>query len=208
MRARYREDMTLDDLPVEDGWDSILRHWIDTATAAEVAEPNAMVLATVDELGIPDARTVLCKDVGPDGVVFYTNYDSRKGVQLAAAPFAAVTFTWAVMARQVRLRGPVSRIDAATTLEYWSGRPRGSQLGAWASRQSRPIDSRADLERSLAAVTEQFADVADIPVPPTWGGYLVAPREVEFWQGRDNRLHDRLQLTLTDGEWTALRLQP
>jgi pyridoxamine 5'-phosphate oxidase len=179
-----------------DGWLALLRKWIGDAERAGVAEPNAMVLATVDTQGKPVSRAVLCKSVDEAGVTFFTNYDSAKAAELAATPFASLTFPWFALGRQVHIRGPVSKVSAAVTAEYWSQRPRGSQLGAWASQQSRPIESRAALLQRLAEVTERFADAAQVPVPPNWGGYLVAPDVVEFWQGRENRVHNRVRVTL------------
>ena len=150
---------------------------------------------------------------GRDGITFFTNYDSAKGIELAANPYASATFPWFALGRQVHVRGPVSKVTAEVTADYWSKRPRGSQLGAWASAQSRPIGSRADLLAQLAKVTERFAgpDQAgaaeagpEVPVPPNWGGYLLGPEVVEFWQGREDRLHNRIKLT-GDG---VERLQP
>ncbi len=175
-----------------DGWLELLHRWIHEAEEAGIAEPNAMVLATVDA-GRPVTRTVLCKSVDEDGVSFYTNYDSAKGGELAATPYASVTFPWYALGRQVHVRGAVAKVSAAETAEYWARRPRGSQLGAWASEQSRPIGSRAELLDQLAAVTERFAD-GDVPVPPHWGGYRMTPEVVEFWQGRENRIHNRLRV--------------
>ncbi|TXI42728.1 MAG: pyridoxamine 5'-phosphate oxidase [Mycobacterium sp.] len=176
-----------------EGWLALLHRWIHEAEEAGIAEPNAMVLATVDA-GRPVTRTVLCKSVDEDGVTFYTNYDSAKGGELAATPYASVTFPWYALGRQVHVRGAVAKVSAAETAEYWARRPRGSQLGAWASEQSRPIGSRAELLDQLAAVTERFAD-GDVPVPPHWGGYRMTPEVVEFWQGRENRIHNRLRVT-------------
>jgi pyridoxamine 5'-phosphate oxidase len=186
------------------GWVSLLHRWIDDAVAVGLAEPNAMVLATV-AAGRPVSRTVLCKSVDESGVTFYTNYDSAKGVDLAATPYASVTFPWYALGRQVHVRGEVSKVSPEETAEYWSKRPRGSQLGAWASHQSAPIGSRADLLTQLADVTERFAET-DVPVPPHWGGYRISPDVVEFWQGRENRLHNRIRLTPADG--AIVRLQP
>jgi pyridoxamine 5'-phosphate oxidase len=157
------------------GWLALLRRWIDDAENAGIAEPNAMVLATVDAAGRPVSRSVLCKSVDETGVTFFTNYDSAKGDELAATPYASVTFPWYALGRQVHVRGPVSKVSADATADYWSKRPRGSQLGAWASEQSRPIESRAALMDQLAQVTARFADLDQVPVPPNWGGYLVAP---------------------------------
>ncbi|WP_210419587.1 pyridoxamine 5'-phosphate oxidase [Mycobacterium sp. ELW1] len=177
-----------------DGWLALLHRWIADAEAAGIAEPNAMVLATVDA-GRPVSRTVLCKSVDETGITFYTNYDSAKGDELAATPYAAVTFPWYALGRQVHIRGAVTKVSAQETEEYWSKRPRGSQLGAWASAQSRPIGSRAELLAQLAEVTERFAADERVPVPPHWGGYRIAPEVVEFWQGRENRVHNRIRVT-------------
>ncbi|BBY70588.1 MULTISPECIES: pyridoxamine 5'-phosphate oxidase [Mycobacterium] len=178
-----------------DGWVSLLRKWIDDAERSGVAEPNAMVLATVTADGRPASRSVLCKGVDETGITFFTNYDSAKGGDLAATPYAAVTFPWYQLGRQVHVRGPVSKVTAEATQEYWSKRPRGSQLGAWASHQSQPIASRAALLGQLEEVTARFADREQVPVPPGWGGYLIAPEVVEFWQGRENRLHNRIRVS-------------
>lgn len=188
---------------LDGGWVSLLRNWINDAERSGVAEPNAMVLATVTD-GRPASRSVLCKSVDESGITFFTNYDSAKGAELAATPYASVTFPWYQLGRQVHLRGPVSKVTPEATEDYWSKRPRGSQLGAWASHQSRPIASRAALLDQLAEVTARFADQAQIPVPPGWGGYLLAPESIEFWQGRENRLHNRIRVTGGHVE----RLQP
>ncbi|GAB3243250.1 pyridoxamine 5'-phosphate oxidase [Mycolicibacterium hippocampi] len=176
------------------GWVALLSTWMSEAEQAGVAEPNAMVVGTVDAGGRPVTRTVLCKSVDETGISFYTNYDSDKGEQLAANPYASATFPWYQLGRQVHVRGPVTKVSPEATAAYWANRPRGSQLGAWASLQSRPIASRAALLRQLAEVTERFADVDDVPVPPHWGGYLIAPEAVEFWQGRENRVHNRIRV--------------
>src|SRR6202158_2508185 len=179
---------------LDDGWVVLLRKWIDDAERAEVAEPNAMVLATVAD-GRPMSRAVLCKSVDETGITFFTNYDSAKGEELAAAPYASATFPWFLLGRQVHVRGPVTKVSAAATADYWSKRPRGSQLGAWASHQSKPIASRAALLEQLAAVTERFADLDEVPVPPNWGGYLIAPEVAQFWQGREKRVHNRMRVS-------------
>ncbi|OBI16426.1 pyridoxamine 5'-phosphate oxidase [Mycobacterium sp. E2327] len=176
-----------------DGWLALFRKWIEDAERAGVAEPNAFVLATVAE-GRPVSRSVLCKSADETGITFFTNYDSAKGVELAATPYASATFPWYLLGRQVHIRGPVSRVDAQVTQDYWAQRPRGSQLGAWASHQSRPIASRAALLEQLDEVTQRFADSERVPVPPNWGGYLLAPEVVEFWQGRENRVHNRIRV--------------
>ncbi|MBX9982429.1 MAG: pyridoxamine 5'-phosphate oxidase [Mycobacterium sp.] len=186
-----------------DGWLALFNKWIGDAAAAGIAEPNAMVVATVDD-GRPVSRSVLCKSADETGISFYTNYDSAKGLDLAATPYASATFPWYLLGRQIHIRGAVSKVDPQDTEDYWSKRPRGSQIGAWASRQSQPIASRAALLDQLAEVTARFADTEQIPVPPNWGGYLIAPEVVEFWQGRENRLHNRIRVI--DGR--IERLQP
>jgi len=200
MRAEYGsvEKDGSPDLDVDwlaDGWVVLLRKWIDDAERAGLAEPNAMVLATVDAQGRPMSRSVLCKSVDETGITFFTHYDSAKGVELAANPYASATFPWFALGRQVHVRGPVSKVTAEVTADYWSKRPRGSQLGAWASAQSQPIGSRPELLAQLAKVTERFAGLDEIPVPPNWGGYLLGPEVVEFWQGREDRLHNRIKFS-------------
>ncbi len=186
------------------GWVALLRKWLADAQSAGVAEPNAMVIGTVDGAGRPVTRSVLCKSVDDTGITFFTNYNSAKGRDLAATPYASATFPWYLLGRQVHVRGPVTKVSAEVTADYWRHRPRGSQLGAWASNQSQPIASRAALLSQLADVTERFADVDEVPVPTHWGGYLIAPEVVEFWQGRENRVHNRIRLA----EGRVERLQP
>lgn len=189
-----------------DGWLALLHNWIDDAEQGGLAEPNAMVLATVED-GRPVTRTVLCKSADDDGITFYTNYDSAKGADLAQTPYASVTFPWYALGRQVHIRGAVSKVAPEETAAYWTRRPRGSQLGAWASDQSRPIGSRADLMAQLAQVTERFAGEDEVPVPPHWGGYRIAAEVIEFWQGRENRIHNRIRVT-TGNPDRVERLQP
>lgn len=206
----------LDETWLAEGWEPLLRNWIEHATSAGVTDPNAMVLSTVeitDSGPHPSSRTVLCKGLSPEGVTFYTNYESLKGRQLTRTPYASATFVWQSLGRQVTVRGPVRRVPAEAIEVYWQSRPRGSRLGAWASEQSRPIASRAELDRQLDAVTERFADVEDIPVPPFWGGFQIQPETVEFWQGRRSRMHNRVRVTVEAGntEVAAMkveRLQP
>lgn len=188
---------------LDDGWVALLRSWINDAERSGVAEPNAMVLATVAD-GRPASRSVLCKSVDETGITFFTNYDSAKGLELAVTPYASATFPWYQLGRQVHIRGPVSKVTPQATEDYWSNRPRGSQLGAWASHQSHPIASRVALLDQLAEVTARFAEYEQVPVPPNWGGYLIAPELVEFWQGRENRLHNRILFSGARVE----RLQP
>jgi len=187
-----------------DGWVALLRKWLADAENAGVAEPNAVVVGTVDAQGRPVTRSVLCKSVDETGISFYTNYDSAKGEQIASTPYASATFPWFLLGRQVHVRGPVTKVSAEATENYWRHRPRGSQLGAWASAQSHPIASRKALLEQLADVTKCFADLDEVPVPPNWGGYLIAPEVVEFWQGRENRVHNRIRVA--DGR--TERLQP
>lgn len=198
MRVEYTAEKDhCGDLDVQwlaDGWLALLRTWIRDAERAGVAEPNAMVLATVAD-GRPVTRSVLCKNVDEAGVSFFTHYNSAKGAQLAATPYASATFPWYQLGRQVHIRGPVSKVSPQAAADYWSKRPRGSQLGAWASAQSQPIASREALLERLAEVTGRFADAERVPVPPNWGGYLIAPEVVEFWQGREDRLHNRVRVT-------------
>lgn len=186
--------------------------WLADAVAENVTEPNAMVLATVSADGSPASRNVLAKQVDRSGVTFYTNYGSAKSADLAANPRASATFSWLPLHRQLHVRGPVERVDAATTLAYWQTRPRGSQLGAWASPQSTIVADRAALDALQAAVEQRFGGLdgdAEIPVPPHWGGWRIAPHTVEFWQGRSARLHDRLRYRADTGDrWIVERLAP
>jgi pyridoxamine 5'-phosphate oxidase len=187
-----------------DGWVALLRKWLADAEDGGIVEPNAMVVGTVDGRGRPVTRSVLCKSVDDAGISFFTNYDSAKGEELAGVPYASATFPWFRLGRQVHVRGPVTKVSAEVTADYWRHRPRGSQLGAWASYQSHPIASREALLDQLAGVTERFADLEEVPVPPNWGGYLIAPEVVEFWQGRENRVHNRIRII----EGRIERLQP
>ena len=188
-----------------DGWVALLRKWLADAENGGIAEPNAMVVGTVDGKGRPVTRSVLCKSVDDTGITFFTNYDSAKGEELSSVPYASATFPWFRLGRQVHVRGPVTKVSAEmVTADYWRHRPRGSQLGAWASYQSHPIASRAALLDQLAGVTQRFADLDEVPVPPNWGGYLISPDIVEFWQGRENRVHNRIRVT----EGRIERLQP
>jgi pyridoxamine 5'-phosphate oxidase len=192
-RAERDDSSDLDVDWLDDGWLALLRKWLRDAEDAGVAEPNAMVLATV-ESGKPVSRSVLCKGIDESGIAFFTHYDSAKGDELAATPYASATFPWYLLGRQFHIRGLVTKVDLQANQDYWSKRPRGSQLGAWASQQSRPIASRAALLDQLAEMSARFADFQQIPVPPNWGGYRIAPEVVEFWQGRENRIHNRIRV--------------
>jgi pyridoxamine 5'-phosphate oxidase len=180
--------------------------WWDEVLKSEVLEPNAMTLATADEAGRPSVRTVLIKDFDAAGFVFYTNYESRKGRELAANPRAALLFFWRELERQVIVEGTVTPVDAAESDAYYAGRPLPSRLGAWASPQSQPIPGKAWL---LARAAEMGVRHGLNPArPPHWGGYRLAPDRLEFWQGRPSRLHDRLAYTQNGGEWYRARLAP
>jgi len=182
------------------------RAWLAAAVAAGLPEPNAMVLATATPAGQPSVRHVLLKDVGDDGFVFFTNQASRKAVEMAANPAVALCFPWFAMARQVVVNGTAARMPRSAVEEYWATRPRDSQVGAWASRQSAVVGSRGDLEAAARAATQRFP--GPVPLPEFWGGYRVEPEEVEFWQGAPGRLHDRLRYTRTEEGWRLERLAP
>ena len=184
------------------------RRWFDAAIAADLHEPNAMTLATATPGGRPSARIVLLKGFDERGFVFYTSYEGRKGVQIEANPRCALVFYWGELERQVRVEGRVSRIPEEESDEYFGSRPRGSQLGAWASEQSRPVEGRDVLEERLRRLEAEY-EGREVPRPPFWGGYRVEPETIEFWQGRESRLHDRLVYRRSeDGEWERERLQP
>lgn len=183
--------------------------WFADAHNAGIREPNAMTLATVGPGGMPSARTVLLKEVSEQGFVFYTNYESRKGRELANNPNAALVFFWAELERQVRVEGTASTVSRVQSAAYFNSRPKGSRLGAWASRQSSVVKSRTILETRLRELEERYRDTEDVPTPDFWGGYCIRPVRIEFWQGRPNRLHDRLCYRLeTDSNWRLERLAP
>jgi pyridoxamine 5'-phosphate oxidase len=191
---------------------ALFRRWLDEAFAArdrgELAEPTAMVVATCAD-GRPRARTVLLKELTPDGFTFFTNYTSAKGAELSADPAVALHFGWHAIQRQIRVEGTAEKVTRAESEAYFATRPRGSQLGAWASAQSTPVADRQALDAALAATEQRFADVAEVPVPPHWGGWRIVPERVEFWQGRANRMHDRLRFELAfDRSWQVRRLAP
>ncbi|WP_281174594.1 pyridoxamine 5'-phosphate oxidase [Embleya scabrispora] len=181
--------------------------WLAEVAAAELPEPNAMVVATATPDGRPSTRTVLLKEFDEHGFVFYTNYGSRKGVEMAANPAVSLLFPWHALARQVIVSGSAERVSREVTAEYFRSRPRGSRIGAWASEQSSVVTGREQLEKRYAQAAAGFADIDDIPVPEFWGGFRVRPDAVEFWQGRENRMHDRLHYLREGGEGTPWRVQ-
>ena len=201
-RSRLDESVATPD-PIEQ-----FRRWFDEALAADLHEPNAMTLATATPEGRPSARIVLIKGFDERGFIFYTNYEGRKARELEANPHCALVFYWAELERQVRIEGRVSRVSEEESDAYFASRPRGSQLGAWVSEQSRSIENRGALELRLREFEREY-EGREIPRPPYWGGYRVEPEVIEFWQGRENRLHDRLQYRRSeDGGWERERLQP
>ncbi|MBN7768802.1 pyridoxamine 5'-phosphate oxidase [Marinobacter daepoensis] len=181
--------------------------WFEDARTAGILEPNAMSLATTGADGMPDLRTVLLKYFDHQGFVFYTNYGSRKAQELEENPRAALLFPWIGLNRQVRIQGPVEKVSKAESLRYFSSRPRGSQIGAWVSEQSKVITSRGLLEQKVAEMKRKFSS-GEIPLPGFWGGYRVVPERIEFWQGRPSRLHDRFEYVREGEAWNVQRLQP
>ncbi|MCI0688660.1 MAG: pyridoxamine 5'-phosphate oxidase [Sporichthyaceae bacterium] len=207
MRASYqRAGLDLADLDP----DPLVQfaRWL--SAAAELPEPNAMILATADAAGRPSARTVLLKGYGPDGLLFFTNHGSRKAAEIAANPYATLLFPWHPIGRQVIASGPVSRISDAESAAYFATRPYDSQIGAWASRQSSVVASRAELDQRYRELVQRWPAGGAVPAPQFWGGYRLAPETVEFWQGRAGRLHDRLRYRRSepDREWIIERLAP
>jgi pyridoxamine 5'-phosphate oxidase len=208
--ARLRSDyqaagLTKVDLPAEplDLW----RSWLADAQAAGLAEANAMVVSTVDPDGRPSSRTVLCKAADERGFVFFTNYTSRKGIAIAAHPSVVLLFPWHSLSRQVIVNGVAGPLPRAESEAYFATRPRGAQLSAMASAQSRVVEDRATLEARVAELAAEY-EGAELPCPPGWGGFVVVPETVEFWQGRHDRLHDRLRYVAVDSGWRVERLSP
>jgi pyridoxamine 5'-phosphate oxidase len=184
-----------------------VERWVAAAQAAGVRDWDAMVVATCDTAGVPSARVVLLRGLDERGFCFYSSYESRKGRELADNPRAAIVLHWREQGRQIRAVGAVTRLTPDESSAYWGNRPLASRLSAWASRQSEPVDDRAALEAEVAAVAARFRET-EVPLPPFWGGYRVAPEEVELWQHRDDRLHDRIAYRRSGARWTRTRLQP
>jgi pyridoxamine 5'-phosphate oxidase len=208
--ARRRNENSLralDELDVDLNPFGQFRHWFDEAMKTEAAQPNAMTLATATPDGKPSARMVLLKGFDERGFVFYTNYEGRKSVELASNPLAALLFFWAGLERQVRIEGTVERTSRQESDEYFKTRPLESRLSAWASRQSSVIPGRSFLEQKMSDASDRFGN-REIPLPPFWGGFRIQPQVFEFWQGRENRLHDRIRYVLQGGVWGIERLSP
>lgn len=207
MRKQYRSEIVEEESLAENPMRQFAR-WFQQAADAHVFEPNAMVVSTATAAGRPSSRTVLLKQFDDRGFVFFTNYDSRKGREIAENPHVALLFPWHPIARQVVVTGTAVRIGRDETAAYFRSRPHGSQLGAWASEQSSVIASRAELDRRYAELAARYPEGEQVPVPPQWGGIRVVPNEVEFWQGHENRLHDRLRYVLDAEKWRVERLCP
>jgi len=188
---------------------ALFASWLKEAEASELNDPNAVALATVDEDGLPNVRMVLLKGFDQDGFVFYTNFESQKGRELLSHRKAAMCFHWKSLRRQVRLRGPVEIVSDAEADEYFKSRPRGSRIGAWASKQSRPLESRFALEKAVAEYTARYA-IGDIPRPGHWSGFRIRPLSIEFWHDRKFRLHDRIEFRrpTPDADWDKVRMYP
>lgn len=208
----FRQDYQRDELLESDAADHPLEQfsqWLQAAIDEQLPEPNAMVLATSTPDGRPSARVLLLKEVLPSGFIFYTNYDSRKGHELLQNPHAALVFNWLELHRQVRIEGLVERLSAEESTAYFQSRPKGSQIGAWASPQSQVIPDRKVLENKAKEIAETYAAQDTLPRPPHWGGYRLQPYRIEFWQGRSDRLHDRILYTLDkEDRWEKIRLAP
>ncbi len=208
--ADLRKDYSAGGLSEADAGDdpfTLFHQWFGDAVAAELSDPNAFILATCTPDGVPSARAVLLKALDDRGFTFFTNYDSRKGNEMAANPRVALCFLWHPLERQIRIEGTVEIVTAAESDAYYVKRPLGSRLGAWASPQSAVIPDRAFLETAHAELMAKYPD-GDPPRPPNWGGYRVLPTVIEFWQGRQSRLHDRIRFTRTASGWVRDRLAP
>ncbi|WP_182418478.1 pyridoxamine 5'-phosphate oxidase [Bartonella sp. HY038] len=204
------DTLTEDDFTKEESPFDLFTKWLDDASASEINDPNAMALATVDSQGLPDVRMVLLKGFDGDGFVFYTNFESQKGVEILNSMKAALCFHWKTLKRQVRVRGIVEIVSDEEADAYYNSRARGSRIGAWASKQSRPLESRFALEKAVAEYGLRYA-VGSIPRPPYWSGFRIRPTYIEFWHDRPFRLHDRLVFkrdNIDDENWQTVRLYP
>jgi len=209
--ASLREDYQSESLEISDVDASPFQQfgkWFHEALNAELPEPNAMTVATATPDGRPSARIVLLKGYDEAGFVFFTNYNSHKAQELAKNPQAALVFNWLELHRQIRIEGKVEKVSAEESTEYFQSRPKGSQIGAWASPQSSVISDRSILEKNVEQLQEKYEDAEVLPRPEHWGGFRVRPEVIEFWQGRSSRLHDRIQYTLQNGAWKIERLAP
>ena len=206
LRQEYRSaelsEQDIDQNPLEQ-----FKKWFEQALEAKLYEPNVMTLATASKNGIPSARIVLLKGFDHEGFTFYTNYESHKGHELSDNPHAALVFFWAELERQVRIEGTVTKVSPEISTAYFHSRPKGSQIGAMVSPQSQVINSRKELENHISILKNQY-EKEEVPRPAHWGGYLVKPTKIEFWQGRPSRLHDRIRYKLVDGNWIIDRLAP
>ncbi|MDW6020884.1 pyridoxamine 5'-phosphate oxidase [Mesorhizobium sp. BAC0120] len=200
-------ELTTSDFTEADEPLKLFSSWLEDATKSEPNDPNGVALATVDADGMPNVRMVLLKGFDEAGFVFYTNFESAKGKEILTSMKAAMCFHWKTLRRQVRLRGPVEIVSDDEADHYFATRPRGSRIGAWASKQSRPLESRFALEKSVAEYTARYA-VGNIPRPPYWSGFRIVPQTIEFWHNRQFRLHDRIVFTRREGGWETTRLYP
>jgi pyridoxamine 5'-phosphate oxidase len=202
-------ELTSGDFTEENEPFSLFGAWLKDATASEINDPNAVAVATVDENGLPNVRMVLLKGYDERGFVFYTNFESQKGRELLGQQKAAMVFHWKSLRRQVRLRGEVEVVSDQEADEYYATRPRGSRIGAWASKQSRPLEGRFALEKAVAEYTARYA-IGDIPRPPHWSGFRIKPVSIEFWHDRPFRLHDRVEFRreTPEGDWQKVRMYP
>lgn len=208
LRVDYQLDELLESNAPADPF-TLFSRWFEVAKKSDCPEPNAMVIATVTQAGTPAARVVLLKQANADGFIFYTNYQSRKGRELEARPAAAAVFNWLELQRQVRIEGKIERAAPEVSTNYFHSRPKKSQVGAWVSPQSQEIPGREFLENRQAEIEAKYADTEELPRPEHWGGYVIKPTLIEFWQGRSSRLHDRLVYRLAEsGEWEMVRLAP
>lgn len=207
MRAEYMDE-GLDVADLDPDPIVAFGRWLRDVDAAGLGEPNAMVVSTISASGAPSARMTLLKAVDARGFVFFTNYTSRKATELDANPTVSLLFPWHALRRQVIVTGTAARVSRPESEEYFRSRPRSSQIGAWTSRQSSVLGTRAELDERYAELTARWPDGAQIPVPDFWGGYLVTPTVIEFWQGRDSRLHDRLRFSRCGDGWDVARLAP